>query len=285
MAQSSSLPKLVIGGVAIGAIAFLMTGSPETPRKKAESSKPRAASRAKAEDEFTKADYEAKFAPTKLAVRDVFSPLVLASSGGRGGSIAPNAIPFDFTGSKEAWVYTGTAVINGVPNALVENTSTGEGEFIKVGQTWKLATVRRITPTSLTLTNSSGRVQTMDLMRDLELDDRSLMSAQVQPVAPQGRGDSGRSGSFGMPGGGSFGMPGGGSFGMPGGGVPGQATPLPGGGVAIPLPGGGGAIAMPSMRGSIGSPSGPTFDPVTSSDNDPAGLGGISDPAATVGEP
>lgn len=280
MAQSSSLPKLLIGGVAIGAVAFLMTGSPETPRKKADSSKPRASARAKAEDEFTKADYEAKFAPTKLAVRDVFNPLVLASSSGRGGSLAPNAIPFDFTGSKEAWVYTGTAVINGVPNALVENTSTGEGEFIKVGQTWKLATVRRITPTSLTLTNAGGRVQTMDLMRDLEVDDRSLMNAQVQPVAPQGRGDSGRSGGWGQPGSGGSGWPG-----MPGAGMPGQATPIPGGGVAVPLPGGGGAIALPSMRGSIGGPSGPAFDPVTSSDNDPAGLGGISDPAATVGEP
>lgn len=284
MAQNSSLPKLVIGGVAIGAIAFLMTGSPETPRKKAASAKPKAASRAKAEDEFTKADYDAKFVSAKVAVRDVFSPLVMASSGGRGGSAAPNAIPFEFTGSKEAWVYTGTAVIDGVPNALVENTSTGEGEFIKVGQTWKLATVRRITPTSLTLTNAGGKVQTMDLMRDLEMDDRALVNAQVQPVAPQGRGDSGRSGGWGQPGsGGSSGFNGG-SFGRPGG-IPGQATPLPGGGVAFPLPGGGGAIALPSMSGSIGGSSGPAFDPVTSSDNDPAGLGGISDPAATVGEP
>lgn len=284
MAQSSSLPKLVIGGVAIGAIAFFMTGSPETPRKKAESSKPRPSARAKAEDEFTKADYEAKFVSAKVAVRDVFNPLVLASSGARGGSLAPNAIPFDFTGSKEAWVYTGTAVINGVPNALVENTSTGEGEFIKVGQTWKLATVRRITPTSLTLTNSGGRVQTMDLMRDLEMDDKPLVNAQVQPVNPQGRGDSGRSAGWGQPGGGSGFN--GGSFGRPGGGMtPGQPMPLPGGGMAIPLPGGGGAIALPSMSGSIGGSSGPAFDPVTSSDNDPAGLGGISDPAATVGEP
>lgn len=277
MAQTSSLPKLLIGGVALGAIAYFMTGTPPPPSKKAASSKAKTSRSSKADEVFTKVDYEAKFPSARLAVKDVFSPLVLASSGGKSGSLTPNAIPYEFTGMKEAWLYTGTAVINGVPNALVENTSTGEGEFIKVGQTWKLSTVRRITPTSLTLTGPGGKVKTMDLMRDLELDDKALMNAQVQPVNPQGgRGPSG-SNQWGQPG--ASGFPGG-SPGFPGGSVAVPGASGPGGRSGPGAP----TAAAPGMRGDIGSGS-PVFEPITSSDNDPAGLGGLSDPAASVGAP
>lgn len=262
MAQNNSnLIKLVGGGLAIGLIAFLATGSEDPRAKKSSAEKPRARATAKADEDFTQADYEAKFSPAKVEYRNVFTPLIMASSGSRGGgSLTPNAIPLEFSGGKEQWVYTGTAVIDGVPNALVENSSTGEGEFIRVGQNWKSATVRKITPTSLTLTSPSGRVQTMDLMRDLEIDDKALMNAQVQPVSPQGgRADQGQNQD----------RRSGGQMGAPAMGMPGMAAPASG----APL------------RGAIGgSASEPITPPILEETIDPNGVGGFSDPTTSASE-
>ncbi len=272
MAQNNSnLIKLVGGGLAIGLIAFLATGSEDPRAKKNSSEKPRARTAAKANEDFTQADFDAKFAPAKVEYRNVFTPLVMASSGNRGGgSLSPNSIPLEFSGGKEQWVYTGTAVIDGVPNALVENSSTGEGEFIRVGQNWKSATVRRITPTSLTLTSSSGRVQTMDLMRDLEIDDRALMNAQVQPVSPQGgRGGQGQNQNFQQ----NQDRRGGGQMGAPMMGAPGMGTPGTGAPMGAPL------------RGAIGgSASEPITPPILEETIDPNGVGGFSDPSTSASE-
>lgn len=283
MAQNNSnLIKLLGGGLAIGLIAFLATGSEDPRAKKDTDTKPRSRATAKADEDFTQADFDAKFTPAKVEYRNVFSPLVMASSGGRGsGVLSPNAIPLEFSGGKEQWLYTGTAVIDGVPNALVENSSTGEGEFIKVGQNWKASTVRKITPTSLVLTSQSGRVQTMDLMRDLEIDDKALMNAQVQPVSPQG--NRGGQGQFpGQNQGQNQGLNnqgqnqgfGGGRGGRGGGGF------QQGGSPAI----GGPAMGIP-MRGSIGgSASEPITPPILEETIDPAGVGGFSDSTTSASE-
>lgn len=268
MAQNNSnLIKLIGGGLAIGVIAFLATGSEDPRAKKSSGDKPRARATAKADEDFTMADFDAKFSPAKVEYRNVFTPLVMASSGNRGGgSLSPNSIPLEFSGGKEQWVYTGTAVIDGVPNALVENSSTGEGEFIRVGQNWKSATVRKITPTSLTLTSSSGRVQKMDLMRDPEIDDKALMNAQVQPISPQGgRGSQGQNQGFQQ----NQDRRGGGQMGAPAMGVPGMAAPAAG----APL------------RGAIGgSASEPITPPILEETIDPNGVGGFSDPTTSASE-
>ncbi len=278
MAQNNSnLIKLIGGGLAIGAIAFLATGSDDPRAKKGTETKPKAKAVAKADQDFDQADYDAKFSPAKVQYRNVFSPLVMASSKGKGsGVLSPNAIPMEFSGGKEQWLYTGTAVIDGVPNALVENTSTGEGEFIKVGQNWKSATVRRITPTSLTLTSSSGRVQTMDLMRDLEFDEKSLVNAQVQPVSPQGgRGGQGSSQNQGQQNQGQNQ-----GFGQGGRGGGNRGDSGRGGGSQMGAP----VIGMPGLRGDIGGTSEPITPPILEQTIDPNGVGGFSDSSTTASE-
>lgn len=275
MAQNNSnLIKLLGGGLAIGLIAFLATGSDDPRAKRDSAAKPKPKASAKANDEFTQADIDAKFSPANVQYRNVFSPLVMASSAGRSsGVLSPNAIPMEFSGGKEQWVYTGTAVIDGVPNALVENSSTGEGEFIRVGQNWKASTVRKITPTSLTLTSQSGRVQTMDLMRDLEIDDKALMNAQVQPVNPQGgrsgqgfdQNNQGQNQGFGQGGRGGRGDRSGNQSGFPGMGAP--------------------AMGMPGLRGDIGgTASEPITPPILEETIDPTGVGGFSDSTTPASE-
>lgn len=137
---------------------------------------------------FVAEDYNTKFANLNLPVKNAFRPLVVPAAPGSAGisALAPNEIPKDFADGKDVWTYTGTAIVDGVPMALVENAATGEGEFLKVGQRWKKAVVRKITPITLVMEGPNGRVRTMDLLKEVGdgEDETTLAGAEVRPVSP-----------------------------------------------------------------------------------------------------
>ena len=181
---------LLYGGILVlGVAGYMMTEPSPTPRRSSTGRKPpisNSSTRVPTE-EFNQEDSEAKFVRLNTPAKNSFRPLIMPSTARSAtgiGALLPNEIPADFTDGKTKWLYTGTAIVDGAPMALVENPETGEGEFIKVGQRWKKAIVRKITPTSLALEGPNGRARTLQLMQDPVEDETTLAGLEVRPATP-----------------------------------------------------------------------------------------------------
>jgi hypothetical protein len=96
---------------------------------------------------------------------------------------APNSVPAELTGGDANWVYTGTAIVDESPSALLENRVSFEGDFVKQGQTWKGAKVERIAPDSITLVGASGREYVLRLVEP-ELESLQSGNGGLRPVNP-----------------------------------------------------------------------------------------------------
>jgi hypothetical protein len=111
---------------------------------------------------YTPEDYKAKFPPLNTTVRNAFKPIV-ARVNKLDAPVGPTGIPSELTGGEANWTYTGSVEVDGVVQALLENPTTGEGEFVKVGDTWKKARVMQITGTVIVLQGPAGIAKTVKL--------------------------------------------------------------------------------------------------------------------------
>lgn len=179
-----------IGAVVL--IAFFATEPKEEIQKGSVNRRVRTTDTSRASKEladFTKEDEEAKFARLDYNLKNAFMPLVKRTTGmksGAGSNIAPNQIPAYLVGGDTAWFYTGTAYINSVPSALVENTANGEGKYLTVGQTFKNSKVVRITPSTLVLSDLEGLTTvTFELIENRPIiDNPGETSANYAPMNP-----------------------------------------------------------------------------------------------------
>ncbi len=143
-----SRPMLYGGLVVVAVAAFLLTGEkPAAPRT--EKTKTKAAITKKT-SLFTQEDYDASFDSVNETAKNAFQPLVKRERALTGTSPAALAL------GDPNWIYTGMAEVDGVSMALMENTVTQEGAFVKLGERWQGATVRRITPESITFDSPRG---------------------------------------------------------------------------------------------------------------------------------
>jgi uncharacterized membrane protein YgcG len=185
-------------------------------------------------DEYLPEDYTAKFTPIQRATaaepRNAFKPLVFRKKDGL--STLPtisNIIPPAFAGGQTGWTFTGIAEVDGTMNALVENSATGEGEYLKPGQSWKACKVLTVTQESIVLLGDEGVARTVSLINP----DGSYEGGPVGPMTVPVTGNIGIQplpGAANPAAGRGGGFPGGGfqGGGFPGGGFPG------GGGNAAP---------------------------------------------------
>lgn len=60
-------------------------------------------------------------------------------------------------GGRGEWTLTGVNIINGTPNALVENGATGESAFLKPGDRWRGLRVLSIGPGAVAFLNALGQ--------------------------------------------------------------------------------------------------------------------------------
>lgn len=151
MLKSLSMPVrlLLLAVIIVAAWAVL---SPDSSSVKKPTKKPVATRKVRAgEVEYTPDDYKVRFASAQGSLKDAFKPLVAKAATSKGGSLIVNTVPATFAGGEANWVYTGTAEIDGVLQALLENRTTGEGVFLKVGETWKGSSVEEITEDSVVL--------------------------------------------------------------------------------------------------------------------------------------
>ncbi|HVL39336.1 MAG TPA: hypothetical protein VM328_08105 [Fimbriimonadaceae bacterium] len=185
-----SRPVLYTGLFAVAVAAYVLT-SEEPPTGARRTPKPTAKKVEQQNRGFTEADYRDPFPPVNERARNAFMPLVRRSEPSVVGITPPegNAISEGITG-EAGWIYTGMAEVNGVKQGLVENTVTGEGEFIKPGQRWKKGTVLTVTPDRLTLMGNDGVVHRMRI-----LDEASALplasGSGFQPLDPGIRGPIG----------------------------------------------------------------------------------------------
>lgn len=160
-------PVFWIGTLAVGTIGYIATEGEAKKPTAAPKVTARKATASKKASAFTEEDRNAQFAPVNITFKNAFQPIVARKTGGIGsGEGAANGLPTDFTGGDAGWIYTGSAEIDGVAMALLENRTTGEGVFLKAGERWKSATIVRIFPDSVVMRGPSG-TKTFAVVNDI----------------------------------------------------------------------------------------------------------------------
>ena len=162
--KKSSLPKVMIAGGILVAIVVLMPND-SAPVKKAGKGFQFAGaggSSKKKTDLFEPEDYKAQFGDLDGEMKNSFRPLVAKNGGVNSlNSASVNTIPTSFTGGEQNWIYTGNMTVNTVPNALLENTVSGEGVFLKPGEKWKTMQLRQVMNDSIVLEGEDGYMKTI----------------------------------------------------------------------------------------------------------------------------
>lgn len=197
MAQKNNRLLLYGGIAAIALGALVMTEPPkksasteEEPTKRSTSSR---STRGEKVSLFTKEDELARFDVLNEPISNAFKPSVV-DSGARSAASkgVPNQVPPHFINGESSWFYTGTVSFDGSTMVLIENSSNGQGEYLRVGQTIGNATVMDITNNSVTLAGPNGEVKRLVLMENRPIVDDYEYSSNNAPYNPM-QGDIGRS--------------------------------------------------------------------------------------------
>lgn len=193
--KKSSLPILI--GVLVVAVIFGLSGGNEAPTTKKKGlgmgAFPTATKKKKGDIEYTQEDEKAKFGSVDTAATNAFKPQIVrrdVNSQLRTG--ASNGIPPLFAGGEAGWTYTGNMEVNGKPNALLENSGTGEGVFLKPGEKWKALTLVKVNEDSIVLDGPGGYRKTVYFNANTE-----EAPAEVAPLNPMQPGNPRMAGAIG----------------------------------------------------------------------------------------
>lgn len=162
-------------------------GEPEAARKKKAST---ASKTDKLPEGLTEEDFTKRFDPLNESARNPFMPIVARMSSARDGGVEPNAIPADLAGGEPGWYFTGTAEVDGVQEACVENRTSGVGEFVRRGQTWKRVRIADIGEGTLTIVGPNGQPKTLRLSYGVN-EATMANSDGIRPLDPTLRGNIG----------------------------------------------------------------------------------------------
>lgn len=187
--QQSSLKKLLFIGIPLIGIIFLIPTGP--PEKKGQSktqqliANAQSTSSRKKEDPYnTPEDRDAKFEVIEASLKNSFVPLVTKRDAN--GPVARNGIPPAFADGEGTWTYTGNMTVNGTPNALLENSATGEGVFLRPGQRWKQLKLVTVREDSIEIEGPAGATKTV-YFNDLNVTASAPEAlSPLPPVFPSG---------------------------------------------------------------------------------------------------
>lgn len=176
-AQLSATTRLALVLIlAVG--AYLYFGDSGSTAKKAPAKKIVKKTSGSTAIQYTDADYKASFAVLQQPLKDSFKPLVVRSGAREAGSAArANGVPASLAGGDVNWTYTGTAEVDDVPTVLIENSSTGEGVFLRQGERWKDMVIEQIAMDFVTLRGDDGEIVTLRLTSPNE-------DEEVKPLSP-----------------------------------------------------------------------------------------------------
>jgi len=169
----------------LGALAYAVVLYTEPEAKRGTAKPKRSSVASNANTQFTEEDYQRRFEPYKAELKNAFKPVVARLSG-NDALLAQrlDGLPTAFTGGDPNWRYTGTATIDGLRVALVENSVTGEGVFLHEGESWKQAILTKIEDEAIVMVGPGGGVRRIRLGEpDIDPDPVPMTNAAA-PVAP-----------------------------------------------------------------------------------------------------
>ncbi len=169
--------------VVLAIVAYSLSSDAGSTGSKAPVSKPHAPAIARSDIEFDHADFVARFDKPSLQMRNPFVPLVEIRTAGPSTSGDLDHIPADLAHGEANWIFTGLAEVDGVRLALLENSQTRRGGFVKEGEIWKTCRVQTITSQSVVLLDlHGGRQVVMRLDPNKPAKPKAAPNAGVQPV-------------------------------------------------------------------------------------------------------
>lgn len=191
--QSSNLKKLLLiagGLIVIVVVAFPSSDpGPVGPKKDFVFGAGDAASKKKVDPLDLPIDHKIKFEGIGASIKNGFVPLVTK---GDGKFHSKDGIPTAWANGEGSWTYTGNMTVDGVPNALLENGTNGDGVFLRPGQHWKNLRLIAVKEDSIEIEGPNNERKT------IKFDDKgmsvtpapstlqSLPPASIQGNLPQG---------------------------------------------------------------------------------------------------
>ena len=174
MAKAAKQPAkktspVVWAGIVAAAVAVYIVTTPSDDAAATTSKRKKKTVASKNDGVITQADldaYKRKFPPVVVQAVDAFNPLVKKQI--KAAAIVPlepsveeleartRAVPVSLTNGEQNWYVTGCPSLNGVREALLENTGTGELKYVRPGDRWKAARVQGVDLSTLTLVASNG---------------------------------------------------------------------------------------------------------------------------------
>lgn len=167
MAEPNKKPSPVVIGGAVALVATLIwyfaTDTPKPVKKTTLIPKATTSSSTK-KDVYLPEDYSAKFEPVSMALNNAFKPDVIKQKGVDPlSTIGSNGIPPGFVGGETTWIYTGNAEVDGIANALIENTATGEGVFLRPNEKWRNLVLTEVSGERITVEGPGGLMRTLTM--------------------------------------------------------------------------------------------------------------------------
>jgi len=171
MARKNNRMLLYGGLVALAIAGYTLTEPPKTTKSGVEptvrAKNTSSSTRGQKVSVFTEEDELAHFDPLNEPISNAFKPSVVESGARKAGDRnVPNQVPPGFVNGETTWYYTGTVSFDGSTMVLIENSSNGQGEYLRVGQTIGSATVMDITNNSVTLAGPNGEVKRLILLEN-----------------------------------------------------------------------------------------------------------------------
>ncbi|AIE85989.1 hypothetical protein [Fimbriimonas ginsengisoli] len=193
-----SKPILIGGLILIGAAVVFVSNGQDAPKTVKKPPKSHSKSLSKLESEFTEEDYTTRFGKPNQKLRNLFSPLVVAEAPKTAvvlptGPVEPpkdvDKIPAELADNDGNWVYTGFAQVNGKDLALIENSTTHQGGFVKQGEIWKKTKIIAISTGSIVLLDKDGKPKVIlrydpNRPQPAQTPGGAPNSGSVQPVNP-----------------------------------------------------------------------------------------------------
>lgn len=156
-----SRPVLYTALLGVLAYAVVVYTEPDSKRAPAKPKRTTVASPANAQ--FTKEDYDRRFDSYDAELRNAFKPGIVRLGGDSLLAQRLDGLPTALTGGDPNWRYTGTATIDGVRVALIENSVTSEGVFLHEGESWKQAVLTKIDDEAIVMVGPGGGVRRIRL--------------------------------------------------------------------------------------------------------------------------
>lgn len=181
--QSSNLKKLLLiagGLIVIVVVAFPSSDpGPVGPKKGFVFGAGDAVAKKKVDPLDLPEDHKVKFESIGASIKNGFVPLVTK---GDGKLRSKEGIPTSWANGEGSWTYTGNMTVDGVPNALLENGTSGDGVFLRPGQRWKNLRLIAVKEDSIVIEGPNNERKT------IRFDDKgtsvALVPSAMQPLPP-----------------------------------------------------------------------------------------------------